>query len=250
MIDWALAYAAAGFRVVPQRGKRPILREWPDRATSDEATIREWWSKRPEADVGLLTGERFDAFDIEGEHIDRVLALGALPVTPLVETPSGGRHVYVAPLGLGNRRLVLDGVHVGELKGARGAVTAPPTRTTAGEYRWLVAPAGLAVAEAPPWLRGLVEEPAPLPPPSFRGRMPNPDVGARRLEALARAVAAAGRGQRNSVAYWALRRALEEGAPPDIAAEVIERAAVAAGLPVAEVRSIAKSALRAAGVFR
>ena len=250
MLAWAIAYAAAGFRVVPQRGKRPILKAWPDRASADEATLRAWWAKRPDADIGLVTGEKADVFDVEAPHVDAVFARGELPRTPIVATPSGGRHVYVAPLGLGNRRLLLDGVHVGEIKGARGAVTAPPSRTEKGEYRWLVAPSGLPVAPAPDWLRALIERPAPLPPPAFQGRMPNPEAGARRLDALARAVAGAPVGQRNAVAYWAMRRALEEGAPADVALDVLERAAVAAGLPVAEVRAIARSAARAVGVFR
>lgn len=250
MMDWATEYAAVGLRVVPQAGKRPLLRDWPNRATADEATIRSWWGRRPEANIGVLAGERFDAFDIEGEHVAAVLDGRELPRTPIVGTPSGGVHIWVRPLGLGNRRLLFRGVHVGELKGPRSLVTVPPSRTERGEYRWRVAPAGLAVAEAPDWLRALVERPAPLPPPVFRGRMPNPEIGAKRLDALARAVASAGKGQRNCLTYWALRRALDEGAPIDVAVGVIERAAVAAGLPVVEVRSIVRSACRAAGIWR
>lgn len=249
MVEWAVAYSAAGLRVVPQAGKRPLLRDWPNRASADEATIRAWWSRRPDADIGVLAGERFDAFDIEGEHAEAVLADRELPRTPIVETPSGGVHIWVKPLGLGNRRLLFHGVHVGELKGARSLVTVPPSRTEKGEYRWRIAPSGLAVAPAPEWLLGLVERPAPLPPPVFRGRMPNPEVGLKRLDALARAVASAGVGQRNALTYWAMRRALEEGAPPDVAVDVIGRAAAAAGLPVVEVRSIARSACRACGLY-
>jgi hypothetical protein len=89
MIDWAGACAAAGFRVIAQRAKRPLLQAWPGRATADETTLREWWAKRPYADIGLVTGERADVFDIEGPYLDAVLSQGAVPRTPVVATPSG-----------------------------------------------------------------------------------------------------------------------------------------------------------------
>ncbi len=125
MIDWAGACAAAGFRVIAQRAKRPLLQAWPGRATADETTLREWWAKRPYADIGLVTGERADVFDIEGPCLDAVLFTGRGSQDARRGDALRGRHVYVASLGLGNRRLLLDqapghGRRLGASEGDRG----------------------------------------------------------------------------------------------------------------------------------
>ena len=43
----ALWYAKLGFRVLPlkERSKEPLIADWPNNATTDEATIRGWWAK-------------------------------------------------------------------------------------------------------------------------------------------------------------------------------------------------------------
>lgn len=43
----ALTYARMGWRVLPvhPRGKVPLIRDWPRRATCKEATVRAWWRR-------------------------------------------------------------------------------------------------------------------------------------------------------------------------------------------------------------
>src|SRR3546814_15151126 len=53
----ALALAARGYPVFPviEDGKLPAIKGWRTRATTDEATIRQWWAARP-YNVGVATG--------------------------------------------------------------------------------------------------------------------------------------------------------------------------------------------------
>src|SRR3989442_4947892 len=52
----ALRYAARGWRVHPlvARQKNPLLKDWPEKATTDAATIFGWWRQWPTANVGLV----------------------------------------------------------------------------------------------------------------------------------------------------------------------------------------------------
>jgi hypothetical protein len=99
-----------------------------------------WWTRHPQANIGLATGHRFDVLDIDGpagEAAIRTLAAthGLASSGPLVRTGGGGWHFYLAPTGLGN-------VHPRDLKhvdwrGGGGYVVAPPSRHASGRpYRW------------------------------------------------------------------------------------------------------------------
>jgi len=56
----ALAYARRGLPVFPCQptGKAPLTGSGFWDATTDEARIRAWWSRSPDANVGLPTGRR------------------------------------------------------------------------------------------------------------------------------------------------------------------------------------------------
>lgn len=56
-VDAALDLARRGFQVFPIRrgGVEPQIERWPERATTDEATIHEWWAEWPNANVGVAT---------------------------------------------------------------------------------------------------------------------------------------------------------------------------------------------------
>ena len=68
------------------------------------------------------------------------------------------------------------------------------------------------------------------------------------LDALACAVRDEPEGNRNGILYWATCRAIEEGIRADIVAEVLNRAAVAAGLPNDEANATLRSAMQRNGV--
>lgn len=247
--EWALAYARLGWRVFPVVAgeKRPLYRGWQRDATTDPELIARYWRAEPGPNVGIICGEKFDAFDVEADHLAALRqwadARGyRLPQTPLARTGRGGIHVLVAPTGIGRGRdLVLDGVHVGELKSTGGFIVVCPSVTVA-PYRWLRSPEAQPLAAGPGWLLELVARPRPLAQAATT-RSPDPRPAGRQLAALASAVAQAETGRRNKLLYWAMRRAEEEGIATREAARTLARSAIEAGLDEREVRSTLRSAL-------
>ena len=109
-------------------------------ATCNRARILAWWTRHPQANIGLATGHRFDVLDVdgpEGQAAMRALAAeyGLASSGPLVRTGGGGWHFYLAPTGLGNIHPV-DLAHV-DWRGRGGYVVAPPSRHASGHpYQW------------------------------------------------------------------------------------------------------------------
>lgn len=157
MLDVALATARDGYRVHPlvPRGKVPLLGGWPERATRDEATIRAWWGDDPQANVGIAcgpggwtnpdTGQAHNLVVVDPDGEAGVAAFlrmcrerggppgpALLRATRVVDTPSGGLHVYVLvpdDLRVTNRASGLpDGVDV---RGAGGNLVAAGSRAMA-----------------------------------------------------------------------------------------------------------------------
>ena len=68
----AIALAKQGIYVHPlvPRDKAPLLEGYQSLATTDEATIHQWWEKWPDANVGLIAGVQSGAFvlDIDRRH--------------------------------------------------------------------------------------------------------------------------------------------------------------------------------------
>jgi hypothetical protein len=103
LLDQALDLAAQGYRVLPLRrgAKIPNLSEWQRLATTDPATIRKWWNRHPNANVGLATGSTFLVIDVDtkkgakgAQSLSELRAAHDLPKTYTVKTPSGGIHLY------------------------------------------------------------------------------------------------------------------------------------------------------------
>ena len=110
-------------------------------ATTNRARVLAWWTRHPQANIGLATGHAFDVLDVDGPagvHAIRTLASthGLVSSGPLVRTGGGGWHYYLAPTGLGNVQPAgLD--HV-DWRGHGGYVVAPPSRHASGHpYQWI-----------------------------------------------------------------------------------------------------------------
>lgn len=185
----ALAYAALGWRVFPcdphpekPRSKRPLVMAdkgpdgkpiegtgWPLKATTDEAQIRAWWARWPNALIGMApgwAGGYVVDLDPKGESVEAVearlaKAIGApLPAGPRTITQSGGRHLWFRrpegahfpndPPGLKNIDIRCDG----------GYVILPPSVLANGNaYRWEGEPFDPATApEVPPALLKLIAD--------------------------------------------------------------------------------------------
>ena len=109
-------------------------------ATTNRARILAWWTRHPQANIGLATGHRFDVLDVDGPaggHAIHTLAAehGLQSSGPLVRTGGGGWHFYLAPTGLGNVRPA--GLEQVDWRGRGGYVVAPPSHHASGlPYQW------------------------------------------------------------------------------------------------------------------
>ncbi|MEV6598216.1 bifunctional DNA primase/polymerase [Actinoplanes sp. NPDC051346] len=241
LLDAALAYARHGIPVLPvhtpardgscscgrsgcdRPGKHPRLRHGLNQASVDPHRIAQWWTRWPEANVGLHTGIVMDVADVDspqGWHALRHLLGGELPAGPQVRTGSGGWHFWFRPAGFGNRVHLLPGV---DWRGRGGYVIAPPSRHARGtSYYWVVRP-GAGPPAAPDALRELIAGPDPPLRADGRGTAPIVDLtmityperyAAAALEAETHRVAHAAVGTRNDTlnrAAFALGRLVGAG---------------------------------------
>lgn len=174
MLTAALGYARRGWKVFPCRekdetltiksqpkllkAKTPYIGKWREAATTDEATIRRWWRRWPQAmialpmgDNGLLaldfdprtdadTGEVFKLVDLKAATEEQIGC--ALPISLASLTQSDGVHViYNQPAGepITNRGNLPRHVDV---RGKGGYIIAPPSILyredgSEGRYRWI-----------------------------------------------------------------------------------------------------------------
>jgi hypothetical protein len=162
MLNAALAYIEMGFRVFPVevKGKKPLIKEWQKKATTDEAVLREWWEKWPKANIGLAAGEEsgFFVLDIDtkddqpgNESFNELEIEVGLPEETLeARTGSGGRHLfyrYPSNRPVRNKQSFRPGL---DIRGEGGYVVAAPSihPDTGQPYTW---PYGvkMTIAEAP-----------------------------------------------------------------------------------------------------
>jgi hypothetical protein len=139
-------------------------------ATTNRARVLAWWTRYPQANIGLACGQLFDVLDLDGP--DALAAIRAFAnrhgVALLVGGPVArtgrelaGWHYYLAPAGLARRSGVLD--HV-DYQGRGAYVVAPPSRHATGHpYRW-VRDLNHPLPELPARLRDELERPPPPPP--------------------------------------------------------------------------------------
>jgi len=250
-IDDALALAAAGWQLLPLRGKIPATLHGVKDATADPAQIAQWWAGGARHNIGARVPGHLVVLDLDPRNGGTLDALAQANGGPLPDTLTvysgrgdGGQHRYYRhPGGKLTQRNLPAGCDV---KTNTGYCVLPPSLhpDTGRPYVWNEV---LTPAPFPAGLLSLVRPPAPpaqVPPP-FRGARPGEYPGRleRRAGYLAEHVAAATEGQRNERLFWAVCTAHREGYPPDTF-ELLERAAVRAGLEESEARATVASAHR------
>jgi putative DNA primase/helicase len=181
----AIAYARRGYKVFPcheiegdgecscgkrqcgSAGKHPRISAWPEQATSEEHTIREWWTQWPSANVGVTCGAASNLLaldvDVKNGHDgvntlrDLELEHSELPSGPIVLTPTGGRHyMFAHEPGIRNVAGFADGLDV---RTEGGFVVGVGSRTKAGVYLFDQAfklGDDLMPPRAPAWLTDLM----------------------------------------------------------------------------------------------
>lgn len=160
LVDFALRYARRGFRVLPchAHSKAPLCEHGAKDATTDEATIREWFQRFPYAGIGMAL-DGLVAVDVDvrdgkrgAETFDALVAKhGALPDGPVQRTRSGGSH-YLLRAREGASYPGTAGADIDLKHGPHSYICVEPTPN----YTWLdeLDPwrEDVEIPEAPRWL--------------------------------------------------------------------------------------------------
>ena len=171
MLDHALQLAGRGWRVFPchttlsgacscgqncgkNAGKHPRIKAWQKAATTDPAQILKWWTKWPEANIGVATGSGLVVTDLDGPaEIEKLRSIaaphGGLPETLVAQT-ARGFHIYLD--GDWPTTKKVDGLLV---RGTGGFVIAPPSFHASGiRYLWAK---DVPIAPMPEWFKKWLE---------------------------------------------------------------------------------------------
>lgn len=142
------------------RQKRPLTETGLLEASVDTATITEWWTRWPSANIGLRTGVQFDVLDIDGEVGTSSLSAKMGPEKahsgPISRTGKG-EHWLFLPTGTANQAGLLDKV---DWRGTNGYIVAPPSIHPDGHsYAWHPEQGPDAALTSPPdWLRPMLTQ--------------------------------------------------------------------------------------------
>lgn len=190
LLEAALYYSSIGYPVLPlhnpvrkkgtvfcscteardcsKTAKHPRTRFGHKEATTDEAVIRAWWSKHPQANIGLLTGVesgllvldvdvkdggQYSLDELEDDY--RAALKGkfdSVSGTLTADTGSGGKHYYFKyPLDYrigGSASLIAQGL---DIRADGNYIIAPPSHHQSGaEYSWFGI--NTPIEDAPSWL--------------------------------------------------------------------------------------------------
>lgn len=256
MLEAALSYARAGWRVLPCRAKgakakTPHIKGWPNNATTDPGTVKRWWNKWPTALIGVMVPDDIAVIDIDPRNGGSVQALealagGALP--PTLTAVSGGRdsgrHLYYKrPEGFDKSVIgCLPGIDV--IVSGRFMIAPPSLHPNTGRpYQWenktqpAMMPTGLVQA--------LTRTTASAPRQGRGGRVKGvkqSNLSPReRIDRLSKV----GNGERNTwLSVTAFNGYLEGWAPKYI--EQLRQAAIDNGLSAKEVDNTLRSARKGA----
>ena len=155
-LDAALAHARAGFAVFPlvPNAKIPAIKNWQNLATTSPAQVNEWWTERPDANVGIETTP-YLVVDVDPRHGGHVTFEGLklvedFPDTRLSRTAGGGFHMLYR---LPEHTTVRGGVgKLGpgiDIKSWGGLIVAPGSTVDRRPYSWMN---DSPIAMAPEWL--------------------------------------------------------------------------------------------------
>ena len=167
-LDWALDAARRGFPVFPlmANSKKPPaeMDRWQYRATTDEAQIRQWWTRWPDANIACFTGSLF-VYDIDPRNggdvtFEKDQMVEGFPQTLVSKTAGGGNHLFFSlpphtvvrvPKHAFGKNCGVDGKSWG------GYVVLPGSTIDGNTYEWMN---DRQPAEVPQWILDRCRRPA------------------------------------------------------------------------------------------
>ena len=150
-------------------GKHPRVRNGVKDATTEEETIRRWWTMWPDANIAVATGSpsKMIVIDVDGPEGERAIAAHLTAVeTPRAQTGGGHHYVFALPIGVEIRNSVRSILPQTDVRGDGGyIVVAPSQHGTGRTYRWDAAtrPRRCAPKHVPASLLALLMGAAPPP---------------------------------------------------------------------------------------
>lgn len=169
----ALNYARRGWAVLPTQAKRPLVNGGYGAATTDQATIRAWWHRWPDAEPAIATGMASGLVSLDIDGLDGAASLSQLTQSaPLPETPllwtgndTNRQFLFSVSAPTPTRIRALPGLDV---LGNKSYVVVPPAvhPTTGRERIWdpCLHPDCTPLAPAPTWLLQLAHRHPPITP--------------------------------------------------------------------------------------
>lgn len=157
-LEAATKYAEKGWMVFPcNTDKSPKTKNGKDNATTDMEQIKEWWSKWPDASIGMATGPGSGVWvlDIDMPNGNKNLQAieqeyGRIPDTLIQRTGGGGLQYFFRWNGREIRNSSSKIAKNIDVRGDGGYVILPPSSHPSNNvYRWITKN---PIIEAPEWL--------------------------------------------------------------------------------------------------
>lgn len=206
-------------------------------ATTNIKRIEDWWTKYPNAGIGIATGEVSGIFVLDtdvkynGDFSLKTLTdkYGELPNTPVAVTGTGGKHYIFGWPGVDLRNSASKLGKGLDTRANGGYIAAAPSIHDNGKpYKWLNAPSQIPTSLAPDWLIWLLQEQVAAQTKTEQGT-PFPE-GSRNASLASMAGSMRRKGFSHAAIFDALMRENEERCIPP--------------LPEKEVQAIAASIAR------
>ncbi|MDP3560232.1 MAG: bifunctional DNA primase/polymerase [Legionellaceae bacterium] len=247
-------YCAHGWAVHPLNDKkRPLLKGWQDKATTNPDVFRQWLQEWPCANVGIVTGSTSNLLILDVDGVEGINSINDLdlPASPTVVTARGHHYYYNFPSTLNNVSTTRAGLWPSvDTRGRGGYITAPPSIHETGHQYYWDEPLDGDLPEAPVWLIQRL-----IPPVKISYKMPM--LIDRTISHYARtallnetmAVAEAPSGTRNmrlNQAAFSMGTLVASGyIEINFVAEALARSALSAGLCENEIKKTLSSGLSA-----
>ena len=166
LLKSALWYARRGIAIHPlrPRDKVPTVTDWPDRASTDVATLRAWWAETPSANVGCVPSRSgLVVIDVDPRNggMDTWREMKAehgagIEDTVICETGGGGLHLYYRANG---HNVSNGGLGPGvEVKSLANIVMPPSVHPLGSTYGWAMGcgPHEREIADLPDRLAAII----------------------------------------------------------------------------------------------